>query len=113
MLYVVLSMCSSLPKVVTDCLGNRRTLMEGREVATAASRPLARVWNAIFACCEDALLQELDGMLTWGPAHTSWASSAQGYGRMVSRSQLWTGAPTELPTLLPSWLRGGTGHQHT
>ena len=32
------------------------------------------MWHSIFACCEDALLQELDSMLTWGPAHTSWAS---------------------------------------
>ena len=73
-LYVILSMCHSLPSVVTDCLGNRLTLLEGREAATNAQRPLARVWTAIFSCCEDALLQHLDAMLTWGPAHTSWAS---------------------------------------
>ena len=36
-LYVVLGMCCRLPSVVTDCLGNRRTLLEGREVATAAA----------------------------------------------------------------------------
>ena len=73
-LYVVLAMCCSLPGVVTDCLGNRRTLLAGRADATAAARPLARVWNSIFNCCEETLLQELDSMLTWGPAHTSWAS---------------------------------------
>jgi hypothetical protein len=73
-LYAVLAMCCRFPEVLTDCLGNRRTLLSGRGVATAASRPLARVWSAIFACCEDSLLQELDAMLTWGPAHTSWAS---------------------------------------
>ena len=43
-------------------------------MATSAARPLARVWAAIFSCCEDALLKELDDMLTWGPAHTSWAT---------------------------------------
>ena len=57
-LYIVLSLCSTLPSVTTDCLGNRRTLLEGKEPATAASRPLARVWNAIFACCKDALLHQ-------------------------------------------------------
>ena len=73
-LSAVLAMCCRFPEVLTDCLGNRRTLLSGRGDATAASRPLARVWSAIFACCEDSLLQELDAMLTWGPAHTSWAS---------------------------------------
>ena len=73
-LYVVLSICVRLPQVTTDCMGNRRTILEGREAATAASRPLARVWNAIFSCCEGALMSELDAMLTWGPAHTTWAS---------------------------------------
>ena len=73
-LYLVLSMCCSPPNIMTDCLGNRRTLLEGKEMATAANRPLARVWAAIFACCEGLLLQQLDDMLTWGPAHTTLAS---------------------------------------
>ena len=73
-LFVVLNNCMDLPKVTTDCLGNRRTLLGGQEYATASGRPLARIWAAIFACCEDALLSQLDEMLTWGPAHTSWAT---------------------------------------
>ncbi len=36
-LHVVLSMCTGLPSVTTDCLGNRRTLLEGREAATSAT----------------------------------------------------------------------------
>ena len=73
-LFTVLRMCHTLPAVTTDCLGNRRTLLEGKEAATRADRPLARVWNAIFSCCEDALISQLDAMLTWCPAHTSWAT---------------------------------------
>ena len=73
-LYAVLSMCFQLPRINTDCLGNRKTLLDGMEAATAASRPLARVWAAIFTCCEGALVSQLDEMLTWGPAHTSLAT---------------------------------------
>jgi hypothetical protein len=48
-LFCILAASHSLPSVITDCLGNLRTLLEGREAAVAARRPLARVWAAFSA----------------------------------------------------------------
>ena len=107
-LYVVLAMCCSLPGVVTDCLGNRRTMLAGKVDATAAARPLARVWNSIFNCCEGALLQELDSMLTWAGL-----PSAQGSARTDCHLLPSTGVRMELPTPLPKWLLAATGLLHT
>ena len=73
---MVLGIAHTPLRIVTDCMANRRTLLDGEEAATAAGRMLARVWTAIFACCEGRLRGELDAVLTWAPAHTSWATLA-------------------------------------
>ena len=54
--------------VVTDCLGNVRILERGAGWATAAKRPMARIWGPIFLALDDLSQQ---GLLTWMPAHTS------------------------------------------
>ena len=73
-LFCIMAASHSLPSVMTDCLGNLRTLLEGREAATSAKRPLARVWAAIFSCCDEATPEQIGQVLTWGPAHTSLAT---------------------------------------
>ena len=64
-----------------DCLPNVTAYQRGRRWATAAARPLARVWNLIFTALDDA-----DGAadVAWMPAHTSSAD--------VGRARLSNGA---------------------
>ena len=49
----VLRDCGDVPDVVTDCLNLVLVLATGRERATGATAPLARIWGLIFTALDD------------------------------------------------------------
>ena len=53
--------------VVTDCMGNLTTILNGAAWGTAANRKHARVWAPIFIALDS---EERSDWLTWMPAHT-------------------------------------------
>jgi hypothetical protein len=69
---VVLQTAAAPPKVVTDCLGLLETLQRGREAATAANRPLARLWALTFAALDGQPPEGyVHGPLCWMASHGS------------------------------------------
>jgi hypothetical protein len=69
---VVLQTAASPPRVVTDCLGLLETLQRGREAATAANRPLARLWALTFAALDGQPPEGyVHGPLCWMASHGS------------------------------------------
>jgi hypothetical protein len=67
-----LSTSPTAPRMKTDCMSILTAARGGSVSATAASRPLARIWRSI----EDSLDGDLaslmnDGRLSWIPAHLS------------------------------------------
>jgi hypothetical protein len=70
--YVALDMCPFPPPITTDCLGLLESLERGKADATAANRPLARLWRMIFGAL-DGYPEPLHrtGMFIWMPAHRS------------------------------------------
>jgi len=65
----------SPPSVVTDCLGLIDTLARGKRVATAAGRPLARIWNMIFDALDGEVPQDyIHRRFRWMSSHQSMAS---------------------------------------
>ena len=64
--FVVLARVLQMPR------GN--ALLAGADISTHASKPLARIFAAIFSMLEDASQGERDRLLTWMPAHTPWAA---------------------------------------
>ena len=66
----VLTACPLPPHMRTDCRALLDSLAAGVEVATAASRPLARIWARIAQALDGSFegLQH-SGMLVWMPAH--------------------------------------------
>lgn len=72
---VVLSICFSCPRIVTDCFNILNMLMAGRQNATDAMRPLARVWSAVYCALEaDDCSSFVNRDVIWMPAHCSVAA---------------------------------------
>ena len=61
----------SPPRIVTDCKSLLTAARAGAARATAASSPLAGIWNAIVASCNGDLTTLADEQLIWMPAHTT------------------------------------------
>eukprot|EP00973_Karenia_brevis_P038886 5368537-Karenia_brevis.AAC.1 len=63
------------PTIITDCQSLLMTTRSGTARATAAKRPLARIWNLIAAAL-DGRIEALtaSGKLVWMPAHRSLSS---------------------------------------
>ena len=70
-LLIVLHSSAGRLGIVTDCLGNVYIIRNGKERATHAFRPLARLWGLIFSALDDTGAEVVDAGLTWMPAHTA------------------------------------------
>ena len=63
-------LCPFPPFMITDCLALLRTAERGLASATAATRPLARLWNHIGSIMDGNIGKLVeDGLLVWMPAH--------------------------------------------
>jgi len=68
----VLRQSATPPKMRTDCLSLRGVARAGTAVATAACRPLARIWMQISHILDGDLgAIERSNLLVWQPAHQS------------------------------------------
>ena len=86
-LLLVLNMTVQPPNMRTDCLSLITTAQAGVESATAAHRPLARIWSQI-AMTMDGSLQALcnHDNLVWQPAHL--APTAIGVAKLSNGRRL-------------------------
>jgi len=74
-LAMALKAVPSPPSIVTDCLGLIDTLARGKRVATAAGRPLARIWNMVFDALDGEVPQDyIHRRFRWMSSHGSMAS---------------------------------------
>ena len=74
-LFIALSSTPFPPKLRTDCLSLLRTAEGGLARATAACRPLARLWSQIGTTLDGNICQLTEqGLLVWMPAHQSTAA---------------------------------------
>ena len=70
-----LALCPFPPFMKTDCLALLHTAEGGLASATAANRPLARIWNRIGNAMDGNISRlRSDGLLVWVPAHQSSAA---------------------------------------
>ena len=75
-LQVVLAMCPTPPKTITDCLSLLATAERGPQRATAASRPLGGVWRRIAASVDgDTASLVHTRRLVWMPSHATLAAA--------------------------------------
>jgi hypothetical protein len=73
--YVTVLACMSCPHVVTDCLNILIMLELGPDLATAANRSLARIWNLIFNVLDGGCHAALaNSRVVWMPSHRTVAS---------------------------------------
>ena len=69
---VAIGQCVELPRIIVYCKSILDTVAAGPAVATAASRPNARIWRIIAHHLDDRLGQLLStNVLDWMPAHQS------------------------------------------
>lgn len=77
----VLRNSATPPKMRTDCLSLLKTARAGAQLATAACRPLARIWVQISHVLDgDLSALERTNLLVWQPAHQSEQSIGQKRG---------------------------------
>jgi len=77
----VLRQTPMIPKMRTDCLTLVKTARQGAESATAANRPLARIWVDIARILDgDITALERTNLLVWQPAHQTVAGIGQRHG---------------------------------
>ena len=70
--YMVISLCCTVPLVVTDCMGILNTLQDGATRATSALRVHARIWNMIHTVLDsDSAVLDAQANVTWMPSHGS------------------------------------------
>ena len=70
-LAVVVQRTVARKQVITDCMGNRDMLANGRKSATDAARPFASTWARIFDAVED---EPTNDWLVWMNAHSTRAN---------------------------------------
>ena len=69
------------PRMRTDCQSLLNMAKQGAEVATAANRPLARIWVSIAGILDgDLTTLERSNLLVWQPAHQTIQAIRQRHG---------------------------------
>ena len=74
--FTTISMCMTVPSVVTDCQGVLNGLQAGVAATTGPKRKLARTWN-LLAGALDGSFSEAAQATQWMPAHGSAATIGQ------------------------------------